>query len=344
MTPQLVTRAGATDVVYVLLDSAASPKLSAIERSTNGGKSFVKMGTIPITSSPTPGTLLADQLIFPNVQDGYAVGPMITTAKGRSSTLYATFDAGRRWRVEQISPNTEIRQIAVSANYLYALTQRCPDSTAPCTDLRLDRTPVSSRHWVTLPIPVPLSKYGSVMNLTAFGNNVWLSTQDQVSSPWNSYVATSRNSGGSFGVTIQPLLNSVTACGLDAMSQEILWAVCDEGMQAGQIPYSRNGGVHWTVDTSRSQLSSFAFGAFDPVTRDLAFFVNGRSPSTLFTVSSGTAEPAIVGRVPRAGSLTNLCFVNRDNGIGLFSGTGSEPSSALWSTSDGGVHWSKVLT
>ncbi len=344
MAPQLVVRAGATDDVYVLLESTASPKVNAIERSTNGGQSFVKMGTIPIASAPTSGTLLVDQLLFPNLQDGYAIGPLITTSKGTRSTLYATFDAGREWRAEEISPNTEIRQIAASATYLYALTQRCPDSTAPCSDLRLDRTPVSTRHWVELPVPAPLSKYGSVMNLTAFGNGVWLSTQDQLSAPWNSYVATSRNDGASFSVAVQPLLESVTACGLAAMSQETLWAICDDGMQAGQIPFSQDGGAHWTVDSSLSQLSSFHFGAFDPVTSELAFFVNGLTPSTLYTVTSGTATPVVEGTVPRAGNLTDLCFVNRDQGVGLFSGNGAVPTSALWSTSDGGAHWKKVLT
>ena len=96
------------------------------------------------------------------------------------------------------------------------------------------------------------------MNLTAFGSDVWLSTMNQVSKPYPSYIAISRNFGRSFSISVQPLLNSVTACGLEAMSYEVVWAICDDGNMHGQIPYSVDGGIHWSLKSSNDILSTFA--------------------------------------------------------------------------------------
>jgi len=241
-----------------------------------------------------------------------------------------------------ISPTTKINSMAASANYLYAITEQCVGNNVNCSNWRLERTLVSTTKWVSLPLPTPLSKYASVMSLTAFGSDVWLSTMDQVSKPWNSYIATSHNLGASFKVAVQPLLISVTACGITATSQKVLWAICDEGNMQGQIPYSSDGGSHWTVYGTNQVLSHFGFGAFDPINSRLAVAVNGNYPRTLFGIANSSAPPTVMGKTPRGSFATSLCFVNPTQGVLLSDGNGMAPVSTLWYTNDGGAHWNKI--
>jgi len=343
-SPQMVVRAGLTDDVFVLLEGKDFPHSNVIERSSNGGSSFVKMGSLPIKSAPTAGYLPINQLLFANANDGFALGYSVGTTKGTVSPLYVTVDGGTVWRTVEISSTTSIREIAVTANYLYAITSQCLGRNAKCSGARLERTAASSMSWVSLPIPAPLPKYASVMNVTAFGNDVWLSTMDQISNPYPSYVATSYNLGASFSIAVHSLLNSVTACGLAAMSTEVLWAICDQGNMAGQIPYSSDGGAHWAIKDSNEVLSSFAFGAIDPITSGVAFVVNERFPQHLYRVTSGTATPTVSGTLPKGRLVVGLCFVNQRQGLLLTNGNGSAPYSTLWYTNDGGTHWTKVFT
>jgi photosystem II stability/assembly factor-like uncharacterized protein len=196
---------------------------------------------------------------------------------------------------------------------------------------------------VSLPLPSKIAKYDIGLGFTAFGNDVWLNTMDQVSKPYPSYLAISQNLGARFRVSVQPVLQSLGACDLQAMSSQVLWAMCDDGNMQGQIPYSNDGGTHWIVKDSESILSSFAFGSFDPVSSATAFAVDGNYPDRLYVATNGSTAPRVVASVlPQRFPLT-VCFVNERDGVVLVQGIGGGPNATVWSTQDQGAHWRRVL-
>jgi hypothetical protein len=347
MVPELLVRAGTTGDVYAMLESETVPGQNLIEVSTEGDKKFQPIGSLPLTRGIAPDGPSVQQLLFANEVDGAAVLSGVKTAEGTASRLYVTHDGGRSWIDDEISPTTQIRELASTPNYWYAITSQCPSSNAQCSHYRLERAPVTTMRWTNLPLPHPLAEYGSVMNLTAFGSDVWLSTMDQDTAPYPSYIAVSHNLGQNFSVSVHPVLNAVTACGVEAMSYDVVWAICNQGMMAGQIPYSDDGGYQWSIrESSLKQpgyiLSSFAYGSFDPVTSSIAFAVDGNYPDRLYRIANGFTPPEVVGTIPNGRASTTLCFVNEHVGFVLIQGDGGPPSETLLYTNDGGVRWSKV--
>jgi hypothetical protein len=348
MVPEILVRAGTTGDVYALLESATVPGRNVVEQSKEGDKSFRPMGSLPLKKGIAVDGPLVQQLLFANESDGVAVGQAVTTSEGMASPLFETHDGGRTWTTQELSPTTQVREMASTPDYWYAITSQCPTDSVECSQYRLERAPVATMRWTTLTIPPPLAPYGSVMNVTAYGSDVWLSAMDQVSKPFLSYIAISRDFGKSFSVSVHPILNSVTACGVEAMSYEVVWAICDEGMMSGQIPYSDDGGNQWFVKASTFKdqnyiLSMFGFGSFDPVNDAIAFAVDGDHPTRLYRISNGFTPPEIVGSIPNGNrqSTTALCFVNEHVGFLLTDGEGNVPTMSLLYTLDGGGHWSR---
>jgi hypothetical protein len=305
------------------------------------------MGSLPLTKGIAPDGPAVQQLLFANAIDGAALLSGVKTAEGTASRLFVTHDGGSSWTTEEISPTTQIQELASTPDYWYAITSQCPSTSEQCSQYQLERAPVSSMRWTALALPHPLAEYGSVMNLTAYGSNVWLSTMDQDTAPYPSYIAVSHDFGQTFSVSVHPLLNAVTACGVEAMSYVVVWAICNEGMMAGQIPYSDDGGYQWSVKESSHQgpnyiLSSFAYGSFDPVTSSIAFAVDGNYPDRLYRISNGFTPPEVIGSIPNGRASTTLCFVNEHVGFVLIQGDGGPPSETLLYTNDGGVRWSKA--
>ncbi|MGD0690780.1 MAG: hypothetical protein ABSA22_00390 [Acidimicrobiales bacterium] len=340
--PQFVVRAGTSNDVYALLKDSAFPHANAIERSTNGGESFQRMGSLPISRFDLRYEPVISQLLFPTANVGVAVAYSVKSRLGTATPLYLTRDGGKTWSIHEISPTTEIQQITTTSRYLYAIAANCPKSDR-CSSWRLERSTLSALDWVSLPLPPKIAKYDIGLGFTAFGNDVWLNTVDQVSKPYPSYLAISRNLGATYSVSVQPDLQSVSACDLQAVSFEVLWATCGDGNMQGQIPYSDDGGAHWIVKDSTSILSSFAFGSFDPVSSAAAFAVDGNYPDRLYEATNGSTAPRVVASVlPKRFPLT-VCFVNARDGVVLVQGIGGGPNATVWSTQDRGAHWRRVL-
>jgi hypothetical protein len=345
MVPELLVRAGTSGDVYALFESATVPGKNVIELSVDGDKRFRTMGSLPLHSGKAVDGPSVQQLIFANELDGVA----LLSAVGTASRLFVTHDGGKTWTTQEISPTTQIRELASTPNYWYAITSQCPASNVLCSQYRLERAPVSTMRWTALSLPSPLARFGSVMNVTAYGSDVWLSTMDQDTAPYPSYIAISHDFGLSFSISVHPVLNAVTACGVEAMSYEVVWAICNQGMMAGQIPYSDDGGHQWSLkETTFNEknyiLGSFAFGSFDPVNSAIAFAVDGNYPDRLYRIANGFALPEVVGSIPNGQASSTLSFVSERVGFLLTQGDGSPPDMTLLYTSDGGVHWSKVIT
>ena len=91
--PVYITQAASTSVIYVLWarSCVANTKRFELERSIDGGRTFVAVTRPPLhfVQNVTIGNL--EYLEFANSLDGYAV----KRTKGATSLLYATFDRAR---------------------------------------------------------------------------------------------------------------------------------------------------------------------------------------------------------------------------------------------------------
>lgn len=333
--PQIVTSAPGTRDVFAFVVSSSFAHSNVVERSTNGGASFRPMGSIPLATAPQPQIDPINQLVFASATTGFA----ISTYK---SQFFLTRDGGRVWEKESIPGMTDVQQIATTKAYVYAVAGNCPNTTVRCTDWRLERSPLSSLRWTSERLPSTLSRFGGSLTVTAFGSAVWLTTMSQVK-PYGSYVGESRDLGRSFHVTDQSLLNTANSCSIRAMSYVVLWAMCDDGNMHGQIVYSDDGGSHWVVDESNTELSQFQFGTFDPVNARLAIADNNLHAGSLFAVTSASATPAIVGAIPNDRPAGELDYLDRLDGVMLTQGIGPQPTSVVWHSDDGGIRWKEVL-
>jgi photosystem II stability/assembly factor-like uncharacterized protein len=139
------------------------------------------------------------------------------------------------------------------------------------------------------------------------------------------------------------LLNSVAGCSIDATSTVTLWAQCDQGMMTGDIVYSSDGGSTWSY--GHGGLGRFGFGTFDPMSTFGSVFVNyfpgGQLQGVQFLpTAAGKAVP--LGRAPAKG-ISQLAFVDPQQGLALGHGYGVGDFATLYETSDGGNRWRTSL-
>jgi hypothetical protein len=341
--PAIVARAGTTNVLYVLSESSTCSvrECLRLERSNNGGRTFIAESVPPVTKVLGGTTAPIDNLYFANPNDGYAEEFTSTGAKWETTSLFLTHDGGRTWSTESIAPHDSVYGFASSSRYFYAVTEECTvGRKGRCSHIQLNRSAVGTSTWEKLQIPRQILKYWGGIQVAAFGSRVWLSTQDQDSAPFSPYLATSRNSGDSFTVAAQPQLSSAGSCGLLPVSEEVLWAECDQGMMQGDILYSRDGGSRWQFNQN-SQLGRFAFGVFEPV-GTVAYFINEMAPRTFFLATNEASTPRAIGVMPGDFTWMTIDMTNGKQGLALSQGAGGSSLDILWRTTDGGEHWTRV--
>jgi photosystem II stability/assembly factor-like uncharacterized protein len=254
------------------------------------------------------------------------------------TALYATFNGGRSWQRDVIRPNQRVNSIASTPTTFYAVTSSCPNPNTSCAQAQLDSSPVSSSHWTAHFLPIGRMNDEALPNVGAYGNDVWLTTQEQAG-PGTSFLATSYNGGATFAIRSQPLLSSVVACGLNATSTVTLWAQCDQGMMAGDIVFSNDGGATWSY--GHGGISHFGFGTFDPISTFAAVFINymdGAQRPDIQLLSAPLSKSVALGRPPGT-NITQLLFVNPVQGVALGHGNGTGQFDTLYETSDGAKQW-----
>jgi photosystem II stability/assembly factor-like uncharacterized protein len=341
-SPALVARVGTTNVLYVVSESPACTVRACVrlERSNDGGRTFFPVTVPPVSRVLGQNTPPLESLYFATPLDGYALQYTSTGSKWASSALFSTFDGGHTWRRVTIARHDTVYGMTSSTGYFYALSEQCSAKGA-CSHVQLNRSSVGTTTWTKLTVPERILKYWGDVQLAAFGPRVWLSTQNQGSAPYSPYVATSLNDGESFTVATQPQLSSAGSCGLLPVSEEVLWAECDEGNMQGDILNSRDGGRRWQLDED-NQLGRFAFGVFDPVSPAVAYFINGNYPRTLFRATS-ESEVRDVGNLPGRYNWMSLDMTNAQRGVALSQGAAGSNTDILWRTDDGGTSWSRVV-
>jgi hypothetical protein len=345
MAPIMVVRAGSSDTLYVLWQNESCTLLRCVrlERSINGGQTFTSVAVPLDTSKLRMDVPPVSQMYFANPMDGYAMVLASDNPYRPPSVLMQTTNGGRSWSKVHFASTVSIQGFAASRHYFYAVTAQCASTTSPCKDDRLTRSVAGTSTWTSLLASKNLAVYwANGFSMTAYGNDVWLTTQNQTKSPYSPFVATSVNRGRTFTSLAQPDLTSVNQCQLSSMSSQVLWAQCDQGMMRGDIVYSSNGGANWSEQRC-CLLGEFEFGIFEPVSKGAAYLINEVHPRSLYRVSSESSSPRHVALMPRVLGWASLDFTNGEQGLALSDGPNESTPYLLWRTDDGGRQWQRVL-
>ncbi|HEY1762917.1 MAG TPA: hypothetical protein VGG17_10020 [Acidimicrobiales bacterium] len=342
--PYLVTRAGTSDVIYTLWqrEGCVTRSCLRLERSDNGGRTFTDVTpppAAPIKVGMEGETPLIDEMTFVNASIGYAVEAPNNGRNWQSSHYFLTTNGAHSWRRVTISPRVYNFGVVVTNRYVYALTAECATKGPPCDHFALHRAPVGSGAWTRLTIPPTLLEPPFAnLALAGYGLSVWLTAEDK-SSPYPGVLATSRDEGRTFTVLLQQNLQSPGNCGLLPMSNSVIWANCWQGMGDDSVVYSHDGGENWQAQ-STGPLVVGSVDAFDPITAQTAYFVNGSHPNVIDKIADEASRPTVVCSLPKDHYWSTLVFTNARDGVALTLNDG--PNLQLWGTDNAGKQWRRI--
>lgn len=147
--------------------------------------------------------------------------------------------------------------------------------------------------------------------------------------------------------------NRQVPCHIGALSSVLtvapsgaLMAACasqpSAGSQTKSVLESTDGGSTWTLKTD-SDINFGYLGAIDLVSSREAFLVGGRS-SLLVAHDGGTRWQAVQPLIgSSAGGTSQVIFFDASHGLVLGNDDNDNEHLALWSTTDGGEHWTVRL-
>lgn len=315
----------------------SNPVCTSIVRTTDGGTHFVGL---PAPTSPLDtGTGITggvNTLRFADAADGYAYD----SAPG--GAFWDTHDGGQHWSQPGFISGHDLLAFGTGAGYAFALVGSCQGGT--CTNVVLDRSPVSSDQWTALSVPVPAG-VAAVATMTVLGSNLWFSVS--ANQP-NQLLVEGTASGASFKTGTSPCQSGLSGT-IQATSAEVLWAVCPSGTLA-QAFRSTDGGAHWVPLSTSGELPNSAVLA--PAS-DTTAVLGPTSQATLLMTSDGGATWQAVPGVGGAGSWAWIGFTDATTGSALVVAS-STPANwpwpkgpmpeQLWRTADGGTTWSGPVT
>jgi hypothetical protein len=336
--PELVIAAGQSSDEFVLwskpCESLECYRLERIDL-TDGSSSFVNPP--PLSKLPRIYMGGAEQIDFANPQDGYE---LLDPGYQKTPRLYATFNGGKSWHHEAFIPGETVESITSTPFRFYIIGGlKCSATNEICQRWQLSSSTVSTARWETDSRPYNFGHDSIYPAVTAHSDHVWITAQEQAR-PYRTFLAFSTNGGHTFRVRSVPNLPSVAGCGLTATSLTTIWAQCDDGNMAGDIEYSSDSGAKWR-NLANKTLGEFFFGTFDPVTDNLAFFLNGEHSSELFELIDGARKSVDVGKPPHP-QLESLDFVDQSHGLALSAPLGIVNRHVLYETDDGGVSWTRL--
>ena len=225
VTPTAVT--GAAGYLWLLgtypCETGSCPVLT---RSTDGGKSFVRVGT------PPPAVATLD---FANREDGYAyddenLGP------NNETPLYWTRDGGKSWRPVPSLGLLASPIVTANGRAFVAVYRGCSENI--CQSLDVASSAVTGDSWTVKPLPLTRHAWNFYeVGLTAFGSNLWVAVAVPA---FNGVVFFSEDGGHDLSVLPTEGLEGLR-CDLSATSPAVLWGFCITGL-LGYFVRSSDGG------------------------------------------------------------------------------------------------------
>jgi photosystem II stability/assembly factor-like uncharacterized protein len=325
---------------YWLLGDAVcnNPVCTSIVRTTDGGANFVGLpapvAPLATASDVAPTTGGINTLLFADTLDGFAF------STGPDGAFFDTHDGGERWAQAGFLTGRELLAFGTGAGYALALAGTCPNGA--CSSLVLERSPVGSDDWVTLPVPVPTGA-DQVATMAVRGSDLWFSVTTAATQS-NQLLVASSNSGTTFTTYKSPCFAGLGGA-IEAASPSVLWAVCPTGMLAEAFR-STDSGARWSTLTSAGELGNSTQLA--PASATTAVLEQGSQSPVLRTEDGGTTWQTVYPSSNGAWYWNWIGFTDINTGSALRSEAnapanwpwpnGPSPEQ-LWRSTDGGTTW-----
>jgi photosystem II stability/assembly factor-like uncharacterized protein len=319
----------------------------------NSGATFST--PVNVVSWPCSAAAPANALAFDDHGDGFFYGP----------SLYVTHDNGAAW--SQSRQPGEVLSVETLGDSIWMLETAHPVSPSASTNSKVGLLLLSStnggRTWSVVPTP----KGAHVQPANAAGSG-WLLRVNQTSA----YLAASpaqrsgvpghstplwvtSNSGESWSSRTIPCASFNANMALSVAPNGTIFDVCagepSAGNQLKETVRSTDEGRTWQIRsmchfspsnalhcTPGSQFSGY-LGEIDAISRNVLYLVGGRS-SLMISRNAGTTwtvDPPRLGG--DAGGTSQVTFFNASSGIVLGDNDQNNERPTLWSTTDGGTHW-----
>jgi len=226
VTPTAV--AGAAGVLWLLGTYTCSAGTSSvIMRSTDGGKSFVRVGSAPPS---------IDALEFATSEDGYAYGDQ---GSDGATSLYWTGDGGKVWHLSLAQFREERPSaVVIMSRRVYVIVPKDCSGDGQCRALDLASSVVTSDAWTATQLPLSSDEVNSEVGLAAFGQKVWVVVAGASA---NALLLVSDDGGRSFESLPSRGMSGGLACYAMATSATTLWGFCATG-SLGYAVRSTDGG------------------------------------------------------------------------------------------------------
>ena len=326
LTPTAVT--GADGYLWMLgtypCESGTCPVLM---RSTDGGKSFVRVGT------PPP---LANALVFANREDGYAYFEGSSEA---SATLYWTGSGGMTWQLVPLRfAESRSPSIVIASGRAYTLVAEACLSDGECRSQVLASSPVTSDSWTTTALHLPVGEAIQPVGLAAFRSKVWVIGIGGVEGV---VLSVSVNGGKSF-TNLSSMGLEGLACDATATSASVLWAFCATG-SLGYAARSVDGGREFALMPGWNhgyKGDASTAGSIIPLSDNEAVF---RSNGPYFYLTrDGGREFSSIWSHNDWNHVYSIAFADTTSWVMLGVSEGPGGNNSLWRTTNGGRTWQPV--
>ena len=227
VTPTAVT--GADGYLWMLgtYSCATGTTCPVLMRSTDGGKSFVRVGTPPARMYG---------IEFANRQDGYG---LLQQSLPSGPSLYQTTDSGKLWR--PVPSLGVIASPVVTANGRAFFTAYQDCTKTKCRSLDLASSAVTSDSWTLEPLPLSRQALNYPdyyeVGMTTFGSELWVAVTSAIG---QTVLFVSKDGGRNLSVLRTEGLGGLR-CDLSATSTKVLWGHCITGL-LGYFVRSADGG------------------------------------------------------------------------------------------------------
>jgi photosystem II stability/assembly factor-like uncharacterized protein len=326
MTPTAVTGAAG---YFWLLGHYRCPTgtCPVVMRSTDGGKSFVTVGSAPSSVS---------YLDFANREDGYAYSQW---SSDEPTALYWTGNGGKTWRLVPLRfPTSRSPSMVIASGRAYLLVPEHCLADGECESQELASSAVAGDTWTTTRLQLPVDEATEPIGLAAFGPKVWLIA---AGASFNAVLLVSDDGGRSFKNLPSRGMRGGLACDATATSATTLWGFCATGM-LGYAVRSTDGGRNFAVLSGLRRPAANAGGIL-PLSSAEAVFTPG-APGVFWLTRDGGAHfsPLRFSHLWQNSSyLSYIAFATVTTWLVL--GV-QDPGqhSLMWRTTDGGRSWRRV--